>query len=187
MPKITKIYTKKGDRGETHLGGGQRVYKDNKRLNAYGTVDELNSFIGMALSSDLHEDIVQALQIIQNDLFIVGSDLCFLEEDKKEKTLPIIEERHILALEKLIDSYLSEMAPLDNFILPNGTKGACALHVARTVCRRAEREIVTLSKEERVSLFIIKYINRLSDALFVMARYENLKKEHQETYWDSKS
>jgi len=185
MPRITKIYTKKGDRGETYLGGGQRVYKDNQRLNAYGSIDELNSFIGMALSSDLYEDITEALKIVQNDLFILGSDLCFLEEDKKEKSIPIIEERHVLALEKLIDSYLSEMEPLETFILPAGTKGACALHIARTVCRRAEREIVTLSKEERVSLFVIKYLNRLSDALFVMARYENLKKECQETYWNS--
>lgn len=186
MPKITKVYTKTGDSGETGLGGGQRVPKDSLRINAYGTVDELNSFIGLAIASNLDEEIKDHLNIIQNELFHLGSDLCFIEEDKIKFSLPMIEEKHVLKLEQLMDKYSLELAPLKNFILPTGTLGASYLHVARTVCRRAEREIISLAKIEKIGPFVIKYLNRLSDMLFVMARYENFKKNHAEIYWNSR-
>lgn len=186
MPKITKVYTKTGDKGETGLGGGQRVPKNSPRINAYGTVDELNSYIGLAISSGLFEDIEKKLKVIQNELFHLGSDLCFLEEDKKKFSIPLIQEHHVLELEKIMDQYSKELSPLENFILPGGTAGASHLHVARTICRRAEREVITLGLYEETGAFVIKYLNRLSDTLFVMARYENLKKGYEDIYWDSR-
>lgn len=186
MPKITKVYTKTGDKGETGLGGGQRVSKDSARISTYGTVDELNSHIGVALACNLDKDLENKLKVIQNELFNLGSDLCFIEEDKKKFSLPSIEEKHVDALEKIMDKYSEELAPLENFILPGGTLGAAHLHVARTVCRRAEREAITLSHQEEIGTYVIKYLNRLSDTLFVMARYENLKKSYQDVYWNSR-
>ncbi|MFN8671413.1 MAG: cob(I)yrinic acid a,c-diamide adenosyltransferase [Candidatus Sericytochromatia bacterium] len=186
MPKITKVYTKTGDKGDTSLGGGQRVSKDNARINSYGTVDELNSFIGLAIASGLDNDLENKLKIIQNELFHLGSDLCFLEEDKIKFSIPEIKEEHVLKLEKIMDGYSEELEPLENFILPGGTIGASYLHVARTVCRRAEREVITLEKNEKIGEFVVKYLNRLSDTLFVMARYENFKKNYTDIYWNSR-
>lgn len=186
MPKITKVYTKTGDKGDTSLGGGQRVSKDSLRITSYGTVDELNSFIGLAIASGLYKSIEENLKIIQNELFHLGSDLCFVEEDKKKFSIPQIQEKHVLALEKIMDQYSDEMQPLENFILPGGTIGASYLHVARTVCRRAERDTIALTKEESIGEFVVRYLNRLSDALFVMARYENFKKNYTDIYWDSR-
>ena len=173
MPRLTKIYTKTGDAGTTALGGGQRVPKDDLRVEAYGTVDELNSVIGVAVAMGLCEKLTNELKRIQNELFDLGSDLCFLEEDKKKWPLPQIEHRHITALESLIDEMTAVVGPLENFILPGGTLGASQLHVARTVCRRAERIVSTLAREQGVGDNVISYLNRLSDALFVMSRYEN--------------
>src|SRR5687767_833838 len=116
MPRITKVYTKTGDKGETGLGGGQRVPKDSLRITAYGTVDELNSHIGVALSCKLDEDLENKLKQIQNELFHLGSDLCFLEEDKKKFSIPMIEEKHVLALEEIMDRYTDQLTPLENFI-----------------------------------------------------------------------
>lgn len=186
MPKITKVYTKTGDKGDTSLGGGQRVPKDSLRIEAYGTVDELNSYIGVALSSGLNSEIEKELKIIQNELFHLGSDLCFTEEDKIKFSIPLIQEIHVTKLEKIMDKYSEELSPLENFILPGGTVGASHLHVARTICRRAERETITLSKNEGIGEFVIKYLNRLSDTLFVMARYENFKKNYTDIYWNSR-
>ncbi len=149
MPRITKVYTRTGDLGETGLGGGQRVPKDAPRIEAYGTVDELNSAIGEALAAGLEADLTAALAGIQNELFHLGSDLCILEEDKERLPVPRIEERHVAALEKLIDALSADLPPLDNFILPGGTPGAAKLHVARTICRRAERRLVTLARGDR--------------------------------------
>lgn len=187
MPRITKVYTKTGDKGETGLGGGQRVSKDSLRINAYGNVDELNSHIGLVISLGVYQDIAKELKIIQNELFHLGSDLCFLEEDKVKYKIPQIEEKHVDKLEKIMDSYSEELQPLENFILPGGTPSASQLHIARTVCRRAERDVISLSKQEAVGSFVIKYLNRLSDTLFVMARYENYKKGQTDIYWDSKA
>lgn len=183
MPRLTKIYTKQGDRGQTSLGGGQRVDKDTLRVQVYGTVDELNSHIGVALASGLCPRLTQELTRIQNELFDCGSDLCFLEEDKAKFPIPQIEERHVQKLEALMDELTAAVGPLENFILPGGAPGAAHLHVARTVCRRAEREVTTLARAEGVGPHVLQYLNRLSDALFVMARYENMQKEVPEPLW----
>lgn len=183
MPRLTKIYTKQGDRGQTSLGGGQRVDKDTLRVQVYGTVDELNSHIGVALAAGLCPRLTQELTRIQNELFDCGSDLCFLEEDKAKFPIPQIEERHVQKLEALMDELTAAVGPLENFILPGGAPGAAHLHVARTVCRRAEREVTTLARAEGVGPYVLQYLNRLSDALFVMARYENLQKEVPEPLW----
>ena len=126
MPRITKVYTRTGDDGTTGLGGGQRVGKDTLRIEAYGTVDELNSVLGVALAAGLNETLVEALGAIQNELFHLGSDLCILEEDKAKMPVPRIEERHVVALETLMDRLSEELSPLENFILPGGTPGAAA-------------------------------------------------------------
>ena len=185
MPRLTKIYTRKGDDGSTGLGGGQRVAKDSPRVAAYGTVDELNSAIGVALAHGLVPRLAQALPPIQNELFHLGSDLCFLEEDKGKWPIPQIEPRHVEALEALIDELNEVVGPLKNFILPGGSVGAAHLHVARTVCRRAERAVVSLAREEAVGAFALRYLNRLSDLLFTMARYENKQRGLDEPLWDS--
>jgi cob(I)alamin adenosyltransferase len=187
MPRLTKIYTKTGDDGTTALGGRERVPKDNLRVQAYGTVDELNSLIGVALANGLSERLAETLPTIQNELFHLGSDLCFLEEDKKKVPIPQIEERHLEKLEALIDEINDVVGPLKNFILPGGVTGAANLHVARTVCRRAEREVMTLSRTEGVGAYVLPYLNRLSDALFVMARYENHERGVPEPVWDSRA
>jgi cob(I)alamin adenosyltransferase len=187
MPRITKVYTRTGDDGTTSLGGGQRLPKDSLRIEAYGTVDELNSQIGVALSISVHETLAEALSSVQNDLFHLGSDLCILEEDKTRLPVPRIEERHVQALERLMDRLSEELTPLENFILPGGCPGAAQLHVARTVCRRAERLVVALAREERVGAFIVRYLNRLSDALFVMARYENKHRGVPDVLWNSRA
>jgi cob(I)alamin adenosyltransferase len=183
MPRLTKIYTKRGDSGQTSLGGGQRVPKDNLRVAVYGTVDELNSQIGLALAAGLCDRLAQLLPSIQNELFDLGSDLCFLEEDKGKFPLPQIEARHVARLEALIDEMTAVVGPLENFILPGGSAGASHLHVARTVCRRAERETARLAREEGVGPYVLAYLNRLSDALFVMARYENHQQGTPEPLW----
>ncbi len=187
MPRITKVYTRTGDDGTTGLGGGQRVPKDSPRIEAYGTVDELSSAIGVALALGLHSRLAECLTRVQNDLFNLGSDLCILEEDKAARPVPVIEERHVEALERLMDDLSAELAPLENFILPGGSPGAAQLHVARTVCRRAERRTIALSRQEAVGPLVVKYLNRLSDALFVMARYENLRRGIPDVLWDSRA
>lgn len=187
MPRITKVYTRSGDDGSTSLGGGQRVPKDSSRIEAYGTVDELNSQIGVALSLELNETVASALRSIQNDLFHLGSDLCVLEEDKGKRPVPRIEARHVEALEKLMDRLSEELPTLENFVLPGGSHGAAALHVARTVCRRAERRLVALGRVEAIGEFTVRYVNRLSDALFVMARYENRRRGVPDVLWDSRA
>ena len=187
MPRITKVYTRTGDDGTTGLGGGQRVGKDSLRIEAYGTVDELNSQIGLAIATGLNETIAAPLAGIQNELFHLGSDLCILEEDKAKRPVPRIEERHVVALEKLMDRLSEELSPLENFILPGGTPGAAQLHVARTVCRRAERLLVALARREAVGSWTVRYLNRLSDALFVMARHENKRRGAADVLWDSRA
>jgi cob(I)alamin adenosyltransferase len=187
MPRITRVYTRTGDDGTTGLGGGQRVAKDSTRIESYGTVDELSSAIGVAVALGLDQRLAETLARVQNDLFNLGSDLCILEEDKARMPVPVVEERHVDALERLMDDLSRELTPLANFILPGGTPGAAQLHVARTICRRAERLIVTLAREEAVGPQVVRYLNRLSDALFVMARYENLKRGAPDVLWDSRA
>lgn len=187
MPRITKIYTRTGDDGTTALGTTRRVPKDNLRISTYGTIDELNALLGLALSYDLAEKLAKSLPVIQNELLHLGSDLAFPQDDEKQVEVPRIDEKHISALEALIDELNDVVGPLKNFILPGGSQGAAALQVARTVCRRAEREAVSLAREETISPLNLHYLNRLSDALFVMARYENKQKGIEEPLWNSRA
>ena len=187
MPRITKVYTRTGDDGTTGLGGGQRVAKDSPRIEAYGTVDELSSAIGAAVATGVNARLAADLRRIQNELFNLGSDLCILEEDKARMPVPTIEDRHVTALETLMDELSAELPALENFILPGGSPGAAHLHLARTVCRRAERLLVTLAREEPVGPYTVRYLNRLSDALFVMSRYENKAKGLPDVLWDSRA
>jgi len=184
---MPKIYTGTGDGGETGLFGGGRVPKDHARVEAYGTVDELNSVLGVALAEGLHAKLRGMLSRVQNDLFHLGSDLCVLEEDKNRFKIPRIEPRHITQLEAFIDDLQKSLKPLDNFILPGGGPGAAQLHVARCVCRRAERSVLALLRREPVGEHVVTYLNRLSDLLFVMARYENLKSGAKDVLWNSRA
>ena len=187
MPRITRVYTRTGDDGTTGLGGGQRVAKDSPRIEAYGTVDELSSAIGVAVALGLDPRLASTLARIQNELFNVGSDLCILEADKARMPVPGVEERHVEALETLMDELSGALSPLENFILPGGSPGAAQLHVARTVCRRAERQVISLARRETVGPHVVKYLNRLSDALFVMARFENQQRGIPDVLWDSRA
>jgi cob(I)alamin adenosyltransferase len=187
MPRLTKLYTRKGDEGATSLGGGQRVPKDSLRVEAYGTVDELNSVIGVALAHGLSHRLAELLPPIQNELFHLGSDLCFLETDKAQHPVPQIELRHVAHLESLIDELNSAVGPLENFILPGGSVGSTHLHLARTVCRRAERAAISLARTEPVGAHALQYLNRLSDLLFAMARYENKQRGRSEPLWDERA
>ena len=185
MPRLTKIYTRKGDLGETSLGTKQRVPKDHARVVAYGAVDELNSMIGVAIAQGVSERVLKCLSGVQNELFHLGSDLAFPPEDRENLVVPRIEQRHVDALEALIDELNDALGPLENFILPGGAPGAAYLQLARTVCRRAERAVVTLAKQEDPGELTLAYLNRLSDALFVMGRYENMQQAVNEPLWDS--
>jgi len=185
MPRITRVYTRTGDDGTTGLGGGQRVAKDSPRVTAYGTVDELSSAVGVAVAAGVDARIAAPLARIRNELFHLGSDLCILEQDKERLPVPRIEERHVVYLERLMDELSAELGPLENFILPGGAPAAAHLHLARAVCRRAERDVVTLAREEKVGAWVIRYLNRLSDALFVLARYENKARGVSDVLWDS--
>ncbi len=187
MPKLTKIYTRQGDEGQTSLASGERVKKSALRVQVYGTVDELNSILGMALAGGLAARLAQVLPEIQNELFNLGTDLSFPIEARGEHALPQIEPRHIDKMEALIDELNAIVGPLENFILPGGSPGSAALHLARTVCRRAEREAVALTEKEQLGELVLPYLNRLSDALFVMARYENHQRGVSEPLWDSKA
>lgn len=183
MPRLTRIYTKTGDEGTTGLGGGQRVPKDSQRVATYGTVDELNSQIGVALATGLCERLSAELAAIQNELFDLGSDLATPPSSQTRHPVPTLELRHIERLERLIDEFNEVVGPLANFLLPGGSAGAAQLHVARTICRRAEREAVRLGRDEGIGGSVLPYLNRLSDALFVMARYENHERGALEPLW----
>ena len=183
MPKLDRIYTKTGDAGMTGLGGGQRVPKDSRRVEAYGTVDELNSHIGIALATGLCERLTTELRLIQNELFDLGSDLATPATSQARHPVPTVEARHIQKLERLIDEFNDVVGPLTNFVLPGGSPGAAQLQVARTVCRRAEREATTLARDETIGATVLPYLNRLSDALFVMARFENHQRDVVEPLW----
>ena len=178
MVQLTRIYTRGGDAGETSLGSGKRVPKYDTRVAAYGTVDETNSVIGIArLNVDSSSDIDDMLARVQNDLFDLGADLCTPESKSlsikdNNEALRIIESQ-VVRLEKEIDELNANLNPLKSFILPGGTAAASYLHLARTVARRAEREMVELATKETINPMALKYINRLSDHLFVLARHLN--------------
>lgn len=180
---MAKIYTRKGDGGTTSLGGGQRVPKDSLRVRAYGTVDELNSNLGLARAHGLSPRLNEMLTVIQHQLFGLGSDLCFLPEDKARFGIQQIDASQVEQFERWIDELTQTVGPLGNFILPDGAVGAAQLHVARTVCRRAEREVLALSRAEAIGPNDLSYLNRLSDLLFTMARYEDHQRGVAETLW----
>jgi cob(I)alamin adenosyltransferase len=182
MVVLSKIYTKTGDKGTTALGTGKRVSKTDARIAAYGTVDETNAAIGLARqylsASDIDARVGAMLLRIQNDLFDLGADLCVPETGEKLEFAPLrITPEQVARLEAEIDELNSEMKPLNSFVLPGGSKAGAALHLARTICRRAEREMLVLAAidGETVSQPAREYINRLSDFLFVASRYVNAK------------
>lgn len=185
MPRLTKIYTGAGDEGTTSLGSGERVPKESLRIRAYGTVDELSSLIGAALAHGLDDRLEGELPVIQNELFHLGSDLCFPESSKEEVEIPQIRAGHVDRLEAIVDELVSRIGPAENFVLPGGSIGAAQLHVARAVCRRAERVVVALSRDEPVGEHVLPYLNRLSDTLFVMARWQNRRDGVDEPVWDA--
>ena len=178
-----KIYTRTGDDGTTGLIGGSRVKKHNIRLEAYGTIDELNSYVGLirSMQSDTHTD--QVLEIIQNKLFVIGANLATEESiDLIKKQLPC-KKADIELLEAEMDDMNASLPELRNFILPGGCQASSFCHVARTVCRRAERHIVELAENKDVDANLIKFVNRLSDYLFVLSRKVNLDQKAAEILW----
>ncbi|MBI3787715.1 MAG: cob(I)yrinic acid a,c-diamide adenosyltransferase [Ignavibacteriales bacterium] len=177
-----KIYTKTGDKGETALFGGQRVPKESLRIETYGTVDELNSVIGIARSLKPKKEVDAILERIQNDLFILGADLATPLAKTSDK-ISRIRQSHVEQLEHHVDSLELKLQPLKVFILPGGSSVAAHLHFARTVCRRAERLAAKLSREEGLGSAPLVYLNRLSDLLFVLARYANHLDGVSETQW----
>jgi cob(I)alamin adenosyltransferase len=175
-----RIYTRTGDRGETGLVGGARVLKDSVRVEAYGSVDETNSALGLVRSSLSDHEIDLVLEELQKDLFVVGADLA---GDRKGQQIPRVTKQRVYELEKLIDRFESELSPLREFILPGGSRPGSLLHFARAVARRAERRIVTLSRKEDINDQMISYVNRLSDLLFVLARVVNQREKQPEAKW----
>ncbi|MDX1596674.1 MAG: cob(I)yrinic acid a,c-diamide adenosyltransferase [Nitrosopumilaceae archaeon] len=175
-----KIYTKTGDAGKTNLQGNIKISKANPRIMAYGSVDEVNAVLGMILADNIDKDIANDLILIQNELFVVGADLSNpnLENAKNRVTSDMVNH-----LEKSIDSYELELKPLTNFILPGGEKIAAQLHFCRTVVRRAESQVVILSESETINKECIRYLNRLSDFLFVLARVINKRNRRQDIVW----
>lgn len=182
----SRIYTRTGDDGETGLFGGRRIPKDDHRLEAYGTIDELNSLIGLAAAT-VDEDLRARLQIVQSDLFDIGGELATPDLDDRIRRGQVVGPRvtgdDVGQLERWIDALDEEIEPLTRFILPGGTVAAGHLHVARTVCRRAERRLLTMSRAAPVSPEIVRYLNRLSDLLFTVARVVNRRAEVDEPQW----
>lgn len=183
--RLMKIYTRTGDDGTTGLFGAGRVSKDHPRIAAYGTVDELNAVLGLCLaqwsSEHPNDRLSQVLHQLQNELFVVGGDLASPEETSYP--VPRITAKEIATLEREIDAFDIELSPLRNFILPGGHLVAASLHIARTICRRAERTVVLLSQQEPGVLLVGQYLNRLSDLLFTLARWVNVTTLTPETPW----
>ena len=178
--RLTRIYTRGGDAGETSLGDGSRVSKLDERIVAFGTTDELNSQLGVVLAGDCPSELRDALRRIQNELFDVGADLCvpFSVEGRLR-----VEQGLIDRLEELCDAFNASLPELKSFVLPGGTPTAAALHVARTVCRRAERETLAAAREHDVNPLVAVYLNRLSDLLFIVARAANALAGTDEPLW----
>ena len=178
--RLSKIYTRTGDNGTTGLGDGTRVAKDSLRIDAMGDVDELNSVIGLMLTETVPDILVDTLTQIQHDLFNLGGEICIPD-------YVILQQANIDNLEEAIDTLNDELAPLKEFILPGGTKAAAFCHLARTVCRRAERKLITLARDEKVTTISLKYLNRLSDLLFVLCRIINKEAGVSDVLWQNKT
>jgi len=183
-PKKSMLYTRSGDTGMTALFGGRHVSKDSLRVEAYGAVDELNSALGVAVAFIAQRKLAGEIQDIQNELFNIGSELAS-EGGKAAEAGQMFKdpEAKIASLERLIDEHDAKVEPLRTFILPSGSRAGALLHLCRTVCRRAERAVVRLSREESVNPELVRYLNRLSDLLFVLARYVNKTARKPETPW----
>ncbi len=189
--RIDRVYTKQGDKGETSLIGGERVSKDDPRLDCYGTLDELNATLGMARvaleASAAGPHLLPIITRVQNELFNLGSELGAADPARRAK-LPRIEERHVGGLERDIDGVNDELPVLTSFVLPGGGAASATFHLARTVCRRAERIVVSLAKHEDIGGELpLVYLNRLSDALFVWGRWCAFKDGQPEPLWDSRA
>ncbi len=179
-----KIYTRRGDAGETDLFGGPRVGKDDLRVEAYGAVDELNATLGTCRAETAQDDVRALLEDVQSRLFDLGGALATPSAAHREKSgVPEPQPEDVEKLEGQIDAFESELAPLERFILPGGCRAAAAFHVARTVCRRAERRVVSLARADEVPEPSLRYLNRLSDLLFVLARVENRRAGVQDLEW----
>jgi cob(I)alamin adenosyltransferase len=178
--RLTRIYTRGGDQGETSLGDGSRVSKLDCRIGAFGTVDELNSALGLVLVGDVPEEMREPLVRIQNELFDVGADLSvpWGVTDRLRVEQPMID-----ALEQLCDDFNADMPELRSFVLPGGTESSARLHVARTICRRAERDVLLGSQEVDLNPLVLGYLNRLSDLLFILARAANASAGRDEPLW----
>lgn len=174
--RLSKIYTRTGDKGDTGLGDGSRTSKDALRVEAYGTVDELNSAVGLLLCSDLPDAIETTLTRIQHELFDLGGELCM-------PGVTLIPEQYVSGLEQDLDHFNEDLPPLKDFILPGGSESAARCHLARTIARRAERRVVSLAHEEEVNACSIRYLNRLSDTLFVIARVLARAEGGNEVIW----
>jgi cob(I)alamin adenosyltransferase len=178
-----KIYTKRGDDGTTGLFGGPRVQKDDLRVAAYGDVDELNSVLGLARCDASDPELAAILVRLQAELFTLGAQLATPDLEAAPKGVPAIEPEDVARLEREIDRFDAELEPLRTFILPAGSRLAATLHLARTVCRRAERAAVTLSRTQQMPPLSVEYLNRLSDHLFTLARAANHRAGVEETKW----
>ncbi|HUP31655.1 MAG TPA: cob(I)yrinic acid a,c-diamide adenosyltransferase [Gaiellaceae bacterium] len=177
---MTRIYTRGGDEGETSLGDGSRVSKLDCRIGAFGTVDELNSALGVVLAGDLPGALREPLELVQNELFDVGADLSvpWGVTDRLRVEQPMIDR-----LEELCDRFNAELPELHSFVLPGGTDAAARLHVARTTCRRAERDVLLGAQEVELNPLVLRYLNRLSDLLFILARAANADAGRDEPLW----
>jgi len=179
-----KIYTRRGDGGDTDLFGGERVGKDDRRIEVSGAVDELNASLGVCRAESRQDDLRGMLEILQSRLFDLGGAMATPSAQHREKSgVPELQPEAVADLEAHIDTLEKELEPLERFILPGGCKAAAAFHVARTVCRRAERRTVSLHRAEPVSELSLRYLNRLSDLLFVMARVENQRAGVADSEW----
>lgn len=181
-----KIYTKGGDQGKTALIGGHRVWKDDLRIDAYGTVDELNAALGLTRCEEHSPEVLDILAAVQSDLFDIGAELA--SPDPEAIGMAFTRTDRVAALEAAIDHYDAQLPELKNFVLPAGTRSACQLHNARTICRRGERRIVILLREQpgKVTPTTIEYLNRLSDLLFVLARFANFSAGVEDTLWQGR-
>jgi cob(I)alamin adenosyltransferase len=180
---MTRIYTRTGDQGQTGLFGGGRVLKDHPRVAAYGEVDELNAALGFARSQPLHPELDALLAAIQAQLFTLGALLATPKEAKAASAVPALEASWVSAMEEAIDRFDGELSPLTSFILPGGTQAASALHLGRTVCRRAERAVVGLLERGEADAVVVTYLNRLSDLLFTLARVANARAGVPDVAW----
>jgi len=180
------FFTRTGDNGETNLFNGERISKNSQRMSVEGNLDELNSLIGLAIAQIKNESVKEILLQVQNDIFIIGSEIATPEKEKVSYKVPEITADHVRRIEDFTNKIGNQLEPLQKFILPGGTVNAALFHTIRAVCRRAERSIVALAENEKINGEILKYCNRLSSLFFVLARIENKNSNVRDIEWDSR-